>query len=653
LDGAKLADEDASLDVYDSSGPPRQLRTEVRTSRERFTAGSPRVVGLFTVFGFLDSPNYGVLRFDAELMRDTERPANSLSTTGGLGRPLPFSFTLSQTGFPLAPNVKVDTQVGALSTPLAALPGLSSRVFVPSFRLFGASTHGLAETARLHSYFALGQPIQYDGLFTAQLQRMPGTVVQGGLRLDGELQLQEGLARQVAKPAWTAAVQAVEASDLAPFGSTSSVWRPLGVPQPQDRFDARSLWAGAGGELGNVQWQLHGLAGQLALRPGGRENAAASGSNARAAWFDVAWRDRTWRLGTGAYQLGSGLHWGGLPMASDIEGSYLRGGWQSRNWSVDGSLDRLRSRFADGFGGYYATAGVRHRWDASTTLAASAALRDYNGRAYSTAIFGQQRHDWGLSELRLEGVQEPQGARNTRTVLLHEWAMEAGYALTTSLSAARALGAASTSSPTAWQAAAAFEWPLGQRASLRGNINLESSGGPLRTGTTLATVWPLGAGWTVESGLNHDRRRAPTVFAIDPLAPPVAASSNTLVNSTFYLSLRRDLQAGSSTSPLGGRARDGGGSIDGVVFFDANKNGRMDASERGVPGVTVVLDGRYSAKTDSQGRYDFAWVAVGGRELQVLNETLPLPLSTPDNERVPVQVTLRETARAHLPVVQP
>lgn len=50
-------------------------------------------------------------------------------------------------------------------------------------------------------------------------------------------------------------------------------------------------------------------------------------------------------------------------------------------------------------------------------------------------------------------------------------------------------------------------------------------------------------------------------------------------------------------------ARSDDKAITGVVFDDANRNGRLDAGERGVPGVKVS-NGREVVLTDPQGRYD-------------------------------------------------
>ncbi|MCY1367641.1 hypothetical protein D9M69_545850 [compost metagenome] len=114
--------------------------------------------------------------------------------------------------------------------------------------------------------------------------------------------------------------------------------------------------------------------------------------------------------------------------------------------------------------------------------------------------------------------------------------------------------------------------------------------------------------------------------------------------------LRYELQAGSRSVPMGGKPSDGGGRIEGTVYFDANRSGTQEASESGVPGVTVYLDNRYAVRTDTQGRFEFPFVASGPRTVTVRNETLPLPWGVVDEGQAKVDVRLRETTRLSLPV---
>jgi hypothetical protein len=101
---------------------------------------------------------------------------------------------------------------------------------------------------------------------------------------------------------------------------------------------------------------------------------------------------------------------------------------------------------------------------------------------------------------------------------------------------------------------------------------------------------------------------------------------------------------------MGGRPQEGGGRIQGTVYFDANRSGNQEASETGAPGVTVYLDNRYAVRTDAQGRFEFPFVAAGPRTVTVRNETLPLPWGVVEEGQVKVDVRLRETTQLSIPV---
>ena len=96
-------------------------------------------------------------------------------------------------------------------------------------------------------------------------------------------------------------------------------------------------------------------------------------------------------------------------------------------------------------------------------------------------------------------------------------------------------------------------------------------------------------------------------------------------------------------SPLGGVPGGGAGRISGSVFYDANDDGRREASERGAANVTVILDGRFAIRSDSEGRFDFPLVASGTHSIAVVPDNLALPYSIPGDGRWEVVVRTRET----------
>ena len=85
------------------------------------------------------------------------------------------------------------------------------------------------------------------------------------------------------------------------------------------------------------------------------------------------------------------------------------------------------------------------------------------------------------------------------------------------------------------------------------------------------------------------------------------------------------------------------------MFLDENGNGVREAAEGAASNVTVVLDGRYSVRTDSLGNFEFARVAVGAHQLQVISDNLPLPwfFDEEGSQRV-VQVVVRERTRVDI-----
>jgi hypothetical protein len=113
--------------------------------------------------------------------------------------------------------------------------------------------------------------------------------------------------------------------------------------------------------------------------------------------------------------------------------------------------------------------------------------------------------------------------------------------------------------------------------------------------------------------------------------------------------VRYDWRAGAPTAPLGGGHGAGAGRISGVLFLDDNDNGRQDAGETGAPGVVVLLNGRFAARTDAAGRFEFASVVAGNHSLSVVPDNLPLAWTVPLDTRYDLRVGVRGQTRVELP----
>ena len=121
----------------------------------------------------------------------------------------------------------------------------------------------------------------------------------------------------------------------------------------------------------------------------------------------------------------------------------------------------------------------------------------------------------------------------------------------------------------------------------------------------------------------------------------------------MFLTFRYRRAAGSHFAPLGGGPGAGSGQITGVVFLDANYNGRSDAGEGGAPNVTVVLDGRFSVQTDASGRFVFPVVATGHHVITVIADNLPLPWTLVNEGRAQFEVTTRDRTEIAIAAQRP
>ncbi|HEY2257757.1 MAG TPA: SdrD B-like domain-containing protein, partial [Variovorax sp.] len=197
--------------------------------------------------------------------------------------------------------------------------------------------------------------------------------------------------------------------------------------------------------------------------------------------------------------------------------------------------------------------------------------------------------------------------------------------------------------------------PLGAGArldlSVRGSNGISGTGGNFLSANARVS-WPLGRGWSLIAQYTESHGQE----LLNPAV--VSALTNALTQAqlvtpnsrSFMLALRYEDRAGRSSAPIGGAPGSGAGRIEGHVFFDQNNNGLREANEGGVSGVTVLLDRRFVALTDSQGFFSFPAVAAGKHEIELVQDNLPLPWSSPGSPSRPVEVTVRDTSTIDFPV---
>jgi len=584
---------------YDRAGWPRFLRLETRLGTQPF-GDSKRSAG-FSAAGAIVTPNHGTLSVDANIAAQDGRSA----------------VTVRQRGLPVDGGWTANNELGVTLQLAPSLMRLPSRVFVPTQYTMGGSTEWLNPALQTQLMAGGGKPGWLQGFPVAGFVTLPGTLTSVGA--------QRGFGT------WTAAIRHERGNGISLYENPT---------RPSDYLDTRSTHVAVREES-----DAHSVQANLVST-----SSTETSDTRRGVWVEGEWKRGTALYGLGYLRLDPKLSWSGQGMSSDTEGVYARGSWRTRQWSADANVDALRSITRTDESGIYVSGSGRWRYSRSLMLGAGGAFRDYSGTAWSAFADVRQQSEWGSSGYRID-ESTSRGLRTLRLALDHAWVLPQGWALDTGVAVGRESG--ENASGRIWGAAVSFAAPAGNNVTLMGNASTDRrEDGTRSTGANVSLVWKLDPSWSLEGNFIYSQGRQLQSLPIDPLAPPPDRLLFPTDSRSYFLVLRYEDSAGSRSVPLGGTPSTGGGSIQGVVFLDANRTGAQEAGETGAAGVTVYLDGRYAVRTDSQGRFEFPFVAPGTRTLRVLDETLPLPWETGDQHETRVEVVVRESARVAIPAVK-
>ncbi len=596
-----LVDEATSpQSEFNREGWPRYFRFEARAGTE--PRDGNRTSGGLAFYGLIETPNYGVLSAD-------------LSTAPSIGR---HALTLRQRSLPVDGGWLVNNEAGVIGTPTPSLTRLPSRVYVPGSLVEGLSTEWNNEGRGLQLQAGTGRPGRLEGLTTSGFRSLAGHVGTIGMQLDS-----------------------------APFQMAARVNRSDRISLKDNPVALNDFF-----DAGSAQLSLRHAGDQRNLQVNLVTTQASNLIGQRSGiWLDGDWksgaRQNTW----GLYWLERDLTWAGQALPNDTAGIYARTSWYTRQWSAEGGMDWLRSVSNPSLTGVFATGSARYRYSRDVSFGAGASVRHFNGDAWSAYADTRQQNAWGNSTLRLDVASELDQTHSESLTLDHDWLMPTSWSLSTSLTAGRETRQAQ--SGNRWAAAASLSAPAGASSMVRGTLSSEHSAlGTSRTGVNVGLNWRINPWWSLESSYNYNTGKSRSLVSIDPLASPLVSPIASNSSHSLLVVLRFEDRAGSRSVPLGGRALDGGGRIEGTVFLDANGNARQEASESGAPGATVYLDNLYAVRTDSQGRFEFPFVASGKHVITVLNETLPLPWVAPGDGRTSVEVRVREDQRLSIGAVR-
>lgn len=591
---------------FDPSGLPRSFQAELIASRTERGDDAFHEFGL-RFGGFRETEAHGSLSLDATVLQ-SDRRTDGESDLGGTA-------TLWQRGLFLDGGWRGNNGLGVLNTPSPSLLREQQRFFLPSVPFAGASTEWVRGRENLVIQGGLGRAGVFNGARVVGFDPADGNVGTVGFQF---------------KPAngWRAAISALATDGrIVPddFGGT------FFQDGRTEALHGALAWSNAANAL---NLNLQGSDGYL--------------GSAAGAWLDARHERGRYTHRYGIFNLEPDLAWGAQPISNDSRGAYYRVAYQHARWSWSAGLDRVASISGNSFDGWYGSSYARYQSTASLGFGGNLAVRSSDAQdALSALWFVDKKTQWGQSRLQLEHVHsrgDSEDDNSWELSLDQSLPLRQGRRLTLSASYGEVAYEGEPASAVA-SVSAYGGMDIGSRVTLDGTARWTEGDAFRGADLNLNLAWRMSGHWSLVATIYENQGSQRSPFIIDPLATEQPFVTLPRDRSVF-LSLRYERQAGTSAGVLGGAPGTAAGSVTGSVFLDENGDGERSASELPAANVTVLLDGRYAVRTDSQGEFEFPRVATGTHTIEVVPDNLPLPwFLEGDTGEQAVEVRVRDTTR--------
>ena len=624
MDSSQLPDDGLALklDQYNAAGWPRSWRVDYSLLRQSSSSSSES--SALGVTGFIDIPNYGSASVNARL--NQQRFLSSQNPAGLTDR----SWRLDLRGVPLNDGWLANYSLGTINTTNTSLARSQSRISLPSAQIRGVGGQWYrGDLAEINASTGT------TGLVTG-----PGF---GSFETAGSALQTAGVKLKIPSPSASsrqdAAVQVIQGNNITD-GITSQSTRGLAMSYA---WEGSASW----GQTSKPQGMMNAdRVGGLRVQANVITSSSSKDGQANGLWADAAWRNESWRNTAGAYRFEPNLRWGAIVLASDLQGFYWRGDRSTRDWQFGASAELSDSVTTGGAGrSAFVSSSGNYRINQRNSIGAALNIRAISNRGASVSLNWLQSDDSGQSQWKGEFARTGL-VSTTRLSLDRSWNLDQGTSLSTSLAREHTSGGDDTGKTWIWGVLGSWspldysEWSLD--AAIRGSNN---NNGRQSVNANIGVIWQPQSAWSVALRYAESQGK-------EPVTPLLASALSTALqpavlnvpgNRSMQILFTYTGRAGMANAPLGGAPGAGAGNLNGTVFFDANANGRRDASESGVPGVTVIVDRRYVTRTDAQGRYEFVFLAAGAHIVEISSDNIPLPWTPVSRDPVSIGVLVRET----------
>jgi hypothetical protein len=586
---------------FNTSGLARQWRVEGFASRIEQGANVRHENGM-VMSGRLETLEYGVFSVDA-----TVRNGTSSSV-----------FTLWQRGLAFDNGWIANNGAGMLNTPTIELARQQYRFFIPTFPIVGAQTEWI-RNGELQLQAGYGSPGLYNGLRLAGFSRLGGQVATGGAQWSLEPQVQVGF-------------QVADARDV-----------EAGVgDEGAGKTTARSFYGAIAWASGDDRMQFNVI-----------DSKANAGRHNLGTWFDAETRSGRLRQNYGAFRFEPDMSWGHIPINRDLLGGYYRVNYSSQQWIWAAGLDSVSSVTGRGLDANFLTGNARYQADRSLGVGGGGTLRHGDTAAGTIYGFLDKQSAFGTTRLQVDLVAAEGSQRGEQLTVDHAWPTQVGLRLSTSLALAQETERGARTTRASVAAFGGID--ITNNLTVEGNVRVSLDRDTTRTigkFINLSLVWRITPRWSMVATYYDNRSDAQPFATIAPVVPIDVVVPGVPRDRAVFITVRYEDHAGTPVAPLGGAPGSGAGRIMGTLFYDANDDGRRGANEAPAANVTVLLDGKFATRTDSEGRFEFPFVASGPHSLAVVPDNLALPYSVANDGRRTVMVSTRETTMVDIAAVK-
>ncbi len=635
---------DQANNTYDTEGLTRgfsaQFTRNVQTSKNNaaFLNNTRTETQGFQFDSFLETPNFGTLSLQALALGG--------SNVSGLS-----SWTLRQVGMPFDKGWRADNALGTTNLLMPDISRRSSRLTLPGPQLIGGSMQWRYVGNNPFTFGAsVGEPGRFEGFPQSRF-------VGGGGRVSNVF-------AEVAHGPWTFAATAAEGNNIVPESGAISDANNSTSPNSVKRISPTNIYLSTA-----YADRASAFSAQLSAINSRVDSVSSSG-----VFADASWRDGAHRHEASVFYLERGLAWLDRALAADLQGAAYRYGYNAARWDISANVESFDSLSGASPRGWFASGGGRYLFSTKFSAGGGFAVRDFGGKSSSGFGYLQTTGNLGTTRAQVDAatsgsgsVSGNNGGPSSQTLTLeHSFFTETSLTLSTTLSVERitperllAINSSTgeqTTSQRASQNAFAIglngRYALTDELSVQGNLrarqlrNVDGRGNnDFTIALNIGLDWQITPAWSFNASIYENRGIITDPIAVQsPLATPIVVRTRPNDRGVF-LSLRYSVRAGMSVAPLGGRVGSGSGKIEGSVFLDTNGNALRDGNESGAANVVVVLDGRYTTRTDGTGNYQFSEVASGPHTLTVVQDDLPLPWTMDFDRRYDASVSTRGITR--------